>query len=180
MKSGVETSCFESDPLVWYMRLITHAATLHFTARSPLWGLADSSFNGSWFWRRSGSSSFLLLCCLRSVKRFGLYLFGRAVAGHLNPVLPLVDQDGDDEEDDDGQENAGQNPGRRLVDERHLHLARDVLRQSFTIYTREEWRQETSILIRANENSSSSVFFGCYDSYCSHVSPTDYKSNLFN
>lgn len=39
------------------------------------------------------------------------YLFGRAVAGHLDPVLPLVDQDGHDEEDDDGQKDAGQNPG---------------------------------------------------------------------
>lgn len=42
---------------------------------------------------------------------FDFYLFGRAVAGHLDPVLPLVDQDGHDEEDDDSQEDAGQNPG---------------------------------------------------------------------
>lgn len=39
-------------------------------------------------------------------------LSGSAVAGHLDPVLPPDDEDGDGEEDHHGQQNGCQNPGR--------------------------------------------------------------------
>lgn len=51
------------------------------------------------------------------------HLLWRAVAGHLHPLLLLVDEYRHDEEDDDGKEKTCQDPGCRLVDERHLCLA---------------------------------------------------------
>ena len=70
-------------------------------------------------------------------------LFGRTVAGHLQPLLlPVEEQHGDDEDDDDEQKRR-QYPRRRLVDVGHLRLAGVVLPRAGGVWRGERNREET-------------------------------------
>ena len=69
-------------------------------------------------------------------------LFGRTVAGHLQPLLlPVEEQHSDDEDDDDEQERC-QYPRRRLVDVGHLRLAGVVLPRAGGVWRGERKREE--------------------------------------
>lgn len=85
------------------------------------------------------------------------HLLWRAVARHLHPLLLLIDENRDNEEEDDGQEEAGQDPGRRLVDEGYLRMARVVLNRTGSACGVETRVRNRSFAARPRRNLPSGI-----------------------